>query len=140
MADNVTTAAGTFASDDISSVQYQRNKIALGLNNVYDGDVSETTPLPTKLGGAATATLSNVASSATSVTVLAANTARRGAIIHNDSTQILYLKFGSTASTTSFTRKMVSDSSYEIPFGYTGILTGIWASANGFARVTEITV
>ena len=42
---------------------------------------------------AGTATLSNVASSATNVTVLAANTARKGATIVNDSTQILYLKF-----------------------------------------------
>lgn len=87
---------------------------------------------------AGTATLSNVASSATNVTVLAANTGRLGATVFNDSTQVLFLKFGATASSTSYTVRMVSLSYYEVPVGYTGILDGIWASANGSARVTEI--
>jgi hypothetical protein len=86
-----------------------------------------------------TATLSNVAGSASAVTVLASNTARKGAIIYNDSTAVLYLKMGSAASSTSFTVKMQPDDYYEAPFGYTNILTGIWASATGSARVTEIT-
>lgn len=88
---------------------------------------------------AATATLSNVAGSATSVTLLALNTARKGATINNDSSAILYVKFGTTASTTSFTVKMVAESYYEVPFGYTGRIDGIWASATGSARVTELT-
>jgi hypothetical protein len=88
---------------------------------------------------AATATLSNVASSATSVTLLSANTSRKGCTIANDSTQILYVKFGTTASTTSYTVKMIADAYYEVPFGYTGRIDGIWASANGNARLTEMT-
>ena len=63
------------------------------------------------------------------------NAARKGATIHNDSTQILYVKFGTTASATSYTVKMVADAYYEVPFGYTGRIDGIWASANGNARV-----
>jgi hypothetical protein len=86
-----------------------------------------------------TATLSNVASSATNVTVLASNTARLGATIYNDSTAVVYLKFGATASTTSFTVKVAAGGYYELPFGYSGIVDGIWASANGSARVTELT-
>lgn len=90
--------------------------------------------------GAATATLSNVAGSASSVTLLAANTNRRMAMFYNDSTAILYLKFGSTASTTSFTVKMFPEDYYELPLPvYTGIVTGIWASATGACRVTETT-
>lgn len=85
-----------------------------------------------------TATLANVAGSASSVTLLASNTDRRGATIQNDSTAILYVKFGSAASTTSYTIKMAADSYYEIPFGYTGIITGIWSSATGSARITEM--
>jgi hypothetical protein len=27
---------------------------------------------------------------------------------------------------------------YEVPFGYVGAIDGIWASANGNARITEI--
>ncbi len=91
-----------------------------------------------------TGTLSNVASNASSVTLLAANTSRVGATIWNDSTQVLYVKFGTTASTTSATIRMAASTAtqtsyYEVPFGYTGRIDGIWASANGFARITEIT-
>jgi len=86
-----------------------------------------------------TATLSNVAGSAASVTILAANSNRTGATIVNDSTAILYLKFGATASTSSYTVKMVADAYYEVPFGYSGVIDGIWASATGNARVTELT-
>lgn len=86
----------------------------------------------------ATPTQSSVAGSATSVTVLAANTARAGATIFNDSTATLYLKLGATASTSSFTTKMYQDGYYEVPFGYTGVIDGIWSSATGNARITEI--
>lgn len=86
-----------------------------------------------------TATLSNVAGSASSVTLLASNTSRRGMTIYNDSSAVLYVKFGTTASTTSFTVKMAADTYYEAPFGYTGVIDGIWASATGSARITEIT-
>lgn len=91
-----------------------------------------------------TATLSNVAASATSVTVLAANTARIGGQITNDSSAVVYLKFGTTASTTSYTVVLAGAASapfsyYEIPAGYTGRIDGIWASATGNARVTEET-
>jgi len=86
----------------------------------------------------ATATLSNVASSATSVSLLASNTSRKFATIYNDSTQILYVKFGATASATSYTLQMPPASYYELPQPcYTGAIDGIWASANGNARLTE---
>ena len=88
---------------------------------------------------ALTGTASNVNASATNVTILAANTARLGATVYNDSTVTLYLKLGATASTTSFTVKLIGDAYYEVPFGYYGIIEGIWASATGVARVTELT-
>lgn len=85
-----------------------------------------------------TATLANVASSATNVTLLAANTARLGATITNDSTQVLYVKFGATASATSYTVQIAAGGYYEVPQPvFTGKLDGLWASANGNARVTE---
>jgi hypothetical protein len=88
---------------------------------------------------AATGTLSNVSGSDSSVTVLAANTARLGATIWNDSTAILYIKLGATASATSCTVKLLADAYYEVPYGYHGIIDGIWSSATGAARVTEVT-
>ena len=87
---------------------------------------------------AATATLTNVAASVASVALLAANAARIGATIFNDSNARLYVKFGATATTTSYTVRVAADGYYEAPFGYTGSVDGIWSSANGSARVTEL--
>lgn len=82
---------------------------------------------------------SSVNDSASSVTLLSANANRLGATIFNDSAVELYLKLGATASTTSFTCKMLAGAYYEVPFGYTGIIDGIWASDGaGAARITEL--
>lgn len=92
---------------------------------------------------AATATLANVSASASSVTVLALNTARYGFTVVNDSTVILYIKCGSSASTTSYSYLLQPGQTWDssgFPFIYTGILTGIWASATGSARVTEFAI
>lgn len=85
------------------------------------------------------ATVTSVNSSASNVTLLAANQGRRGAYIYNDSTAVLYVKLGATASTSSFTVQMASETGWQVPDNYTGIIDGIWASANGSAMVTEIT-
>jgi hypothetical protein len=87
----------------------------------------------------ATAALSNVAGSASNVTLLAANVARLGATIFNDSSAILYVKMGATASVTSYTVQIAAGGYYELPYGYTGLIDGLWASATGNARITELT-
>jgi hypothetical protein len=50
VADNFSTNAGsggsTFASDDITSVQYPRIKLIHGADGTNDGDVSRTNPFP----------------------------------------------------------------------------------------------
>lgn len=91
------------------------------------------------LSKSSTGTSTNVSASITNVTLLAENAARKGATIYNDSTAILGLKLGATASATSFTVKMQPDAYYELPFGYTGIIDGIWIVASGSARITEFT-
>lgn len=82
-----------------------------------------------------------VPASVTNVTLLAANANRKGFIIVNDGNQSLYVKFGATATTTSYTVKLTSGQTYESPSGivYTGIIDGIWNVANGNAYVTELT-
>jgi hypothetical protein len=86
-----------------------------------------------------TGTPANVTSSASSVTLKAANASRRGLYIFNDSSANLYVKFGATASATSFTVKLTAGAFYEMPAPYyRGVVDGIWDSANGSARVTEI--
>lgn len=81
---------------------------------------------------------SDVASSTSSVAILAERHGRVGATIWNNSTAVLYLKFGATASATDCTKKLIADEYYEVPFGYNGRIDGVWASVNGSARVTEI--
>lgn len=88
-------------------------------------------------------TVSVVASAATLVTLLAANPNRLGAIITNDSTAVLTLKLGTGASQSSYTVKLgpaVSGVpvSYELPFGYVGVVTGLWDAVNGDAKVTVL--
>ncbi|HWA29098.1 MAG TPA: hypothetical protein VG734_25840 [Lacunisphaera sp.] len=141
--DSVTLNPGNggdaIAADEIAGVKVQRVKLIHGADGVNDGDVATSNPLPAKQT-CSTGALSNVPSSATSGTMLASNPARRGAIVHNDSTATLYLKYGATASTNSYTVKILPDQSWEMPLpAYTGIIDGIWSAANGNARVTELT-
>jgi hypothetical protein len=83
------------------------------------------------------AACTNVAGSATSVSLLASNSSRKKAKFYNDSSAILYLKEGATASSTSFTIKLFPEGFYETE--YTGAIDGIWASAVGAVRITEMT-
>jgi len=91
-------------------------------------------------GTGGTPTLTNVAASATSVTLLAANASRQRIVIVNDSTSNLYIKFGATASSTSFTYLLFQQDTYESPVSgeYLGIIDGIWDSAIGSARISEM--
>jgi hypothetical protein len=84
-----------------------------------------------------TATPTSVASSITSVSLLAANSSRKGTTIWNNSTANLYVELGATASTSAFTARLGAGGYYEIPFTYTGAISGIWDAANGSALVRE---
>lgn len=87
-----------------------------------------------------TATLTSVALSTTSAALLAANTARRGFYIHNDSGQLLYVAFAATATISAFTLRLPANGAYESPLnGYTGVISGIKATGAGNARITELT-
>lgn len=94
-------------------------------------------PIPVKQFGAMSASTTRVTSSATAVTLLAANSSRNQATIYNESTSTLYVKFGSGASATDYTLPVTGSGYYELPVRYVGIITGIWTIANGFAQVTE---
>lgn len=93
----------------------------------------------TTQAGNGTAAITQVASSATSGQLLAANTNKTGTSFFNDSTQILYLLYGSgTASTTNYSVQVPAKTLYEDPFHFTGVFTGIWAAANGNVYCTEV--
>lgn len=152
---NVTLAAGTNTNEVVGDVAAD---IAVAGNPVLIGlRASDAVPSAMSADGDAvyawadrngrlvtmpkcdTTAVTAVNDAAISTTLLSANAARTGATVHNDSTVALYLKLGATASTTSFTVKMAADSYYEVPYGYTGVIDGIWASdASGAARITEL--
>jgi len=105
---------------------------------VIEGDVNVTdveTSVPSRVPPPTT----SIASSATSVTILASNTDRKGLSVSNISTSKLYLGFTSPATTTNCF--------IEVPPGafllldqqliVTSAIYGIWAAANGTAQVTE---
>lgn len=102
----------------------------MGLYNPASATVVQTT--------SDDSTPTTVASSITSETILAANSNRKGATIWNDSTAILYLEIGATAATNAFTAKLFASGYYEVPFHYTGVISGIWSAANGNALVREL--
>jgi hypothetical protein len=84
-------------------------------------------------------TVAAIASTIASVLLLAVNLNRKGAIIYNDTSNIVYIKFGAAASNASFTTKLYPETAYTLDFGYSGV---IHASANvdgGNLLVTEIT-
>lgn len=117
------------------------------LVKIIDGTINSTNKWIVDSDGAAnviqtgktTATLTNVTSAATSTSLLASNSAAHARMVFNDSTAILYLKFGTTASATSYTVQIPPGGYYEFPQPlYKGAVDGIWSAANGAARLTEM--
>lgn len=100
---------------------------------------SDQSSIPVTSSKSSTAILTNVSASVTSVTILASNSSRVGAIIVNESVVPIYLAFAATASQISYSIILEASDSFNIPFGYTGVISGIWRIATGSARVTELT-
>ena len=94
-----------------------------------------------------TSTINSIASNTNSTILLTANSNRNNAIIINDSMSNLYLLLNdSDASPSNYSILLAGKSSpTQIPSSivfsgrdYTGQITGVWDSADGFARVTEV--
>lgn len=86
-----------------------------------------------------TAAITPVASSATSIVLLAANANRKDVKIFNNSTSRLYVAFLGTASIAACSLLLEPGGLYEGEVNYTGVISGIWAAVNGNALVTELT-
>lgn len=108
--------------------------------SVVDGAGVQVTSFGSVASNYTTATLTNVASSATNVTLLAANASRKGVVMFNESTQSCYVKFAATATSSSYTYQVFPSQTLDLAQPtYAGIIDGIWASANGAMRITEYT-
>jgi len=88
----------------------------------------------------ASAALTNVGASATTVQLLAANNNRKQAVMVNDADKTVYIKFGTTATTSSYSYLLTPGQTLELPKPvYTGRIDAIWAAApTGSMRITEI--
>lgn len=86
----------------------------------------------TSLGGSSSVssgTPVSLASGTSSATVVASNSSRVGLILTNTDANICYLKFGSSASSSSFTYLLNPSDVFEMGTPvYTGIVTAIWAA------------
>jgi trimeric autotransporter adhesin len=87
-----------------------------------------------------TSTITSVASSTSSTSILASNTNRILATVYNGANKTMYLALASTASTSSYTIQMDTNSYFELPADYTGAISAVWANGvSGNALVTELT-
>ena len=85
-----------------------------------------------------TGTETSVAASATSVSLLAANTTRKEVYIRNDSNKKMYIALGATA-TLNNSIMLKKDDIYQED-KYIGQISAIWEAApTGNARITEVT-
>jgi len=89
---------------------------------------------------ASTASISRTATSTISANIQASNANRLGLIVFNDSSSYMFLKYGSTASSTSFTYKINPGANWEMPKPiYTGAVDVILDAGSGNAQTTETT-
>lgn len=102
---------------------------------VYLVDPSSGNPLSP--ASSSTATLSSVASATSTGVLLAANVARKGVVIYNESTAILYVACALTTTTSAYTIQIAANASWSLPLVYTGVISGLWSAVNGNARITE---
>lgn len=118
---------------------------ALDLTNSNPLAVAVVDTTGTQLGGfdpsrPASATLTNVTVTNTSVLIAAANPARRQLMVWNDGGNVVYVAFAATATTTAFTVRISPNQLWESTLnGYTGDVSAIRASGSGPVRVTEVT-
>jgi len=108
------------ATDGLTDTQLRATAVPVS-GPLTDAQLRATpVPVSTTAATASSSTVTLVVSSATSITILAANAARKKAVLFFEgSTQ--YVKLGATASPTSYTYKVAANSTViEIPSEWTG--------------------
>lgn len=114
-----------------------------GLWALLNGTLTVTGSLSIAPTTSATTARTNTAASTSSVTVLAANANRLAFTLFNDSDKKMYVKCGTTASTSSFDAELLPNDRWgtkDLSVNYTGKVDAIWeAGVTGNARATEFT-
>lgn len=84
------------------------------------------------------ATVTAVASTTTSTTLLAAGLRRAVLIENSDANRLHVLLDDGTASTTNFSFSLAQNENASVPESYTGPIKGIWAAdGSGSAHITS---
>jgi len=93
--------------------------------------------------GPTTGTVTSLSQSTSSAQALASSSSRKGACFFNNSNARIYLKFGTTASNSSYTVDLLGGARYYLPICQGGVYTGridaIWQSAgSGTLQITSL--
>jgi len=99
-------------------------------------------PIVVTVVGPTTGVTTTIAASVVPSVYLAANPARLGATINNNSAgRFLYVQLGAGVGLGSYSVRLGPHSYFELPFpAYTGVIEAVWGpGVGGFATVTELT-
>lgn len=127
LTDGNTTAFGTQASPLWTTGSVTVNGIVSITGSVFTRELSF-----------ALSTVSRVAASITSVTLLNPNGGRRTAVLFNEGAAKAWIKLGATASTTSYTVQLGAGGSFITPEGYTGEISAIFQTTTGSIQISEL--
>lgn len=94
-------------------------------------------PQSSSIASSQTSSYTINADSSESQVLLASNPNRIGAMIWNNSSGRLYLDFDEVVTNANYAIRLDPSAGYEIPYGYTGTIAGIWSNNNGFALIRE---
>lgn len=129
------SAGWIFAQSNTSALVSVQNSAGWIVNVANTGGIVAVSNTGSKT---AVISITTVVSTVGLVTLLTNNASRLTGSFYNDSTVPLFIKLGASANTGSYTLKMTSSSYFELPQPvYTGIITGIWQSANGYVAISE---
>lgn len=147
MADNFTANAGsggsTFASDDISSVQYPRVKLVHGADGTNDGDVATANPLPTRVLPVATGgcdVFRSLDLDETEEEVKASAGTVYGVWFSNTATATRFLKFYNDTAANVTVGTTTPRLTLALPGNTSDDVSGVFAIAQGISFSTAITV
>lgn len=146
-ADNFVSNAGsggsTFASDDISSVQFPRIKLIHGIDGTNDGDVATANPFPVRVLPVASdgcSVFRNVSLGTTAQSVKASAGTVYGIIFSNTATSSRFLKFYNLASGSTTVGTSTPYLTIVLPGNSADDVSGVYSIPQGIAFSTAITV
>lgn len=116
------------ATQNVNVTNANTNGQATMANSAPVVIASNQSPVPVSQPVSSTGTITSVAGTITANTqLLAANTNRKGMMIYNESSAVLYLAFSASCSTTSYTLQIPANSFFEMPTApvYTGVISGV---------------